>query len=258
MQSERLNQLVDASDATAIQMARELGPAASDLVADYLEHPSRKVRLIAVDVAAAVGGPRGIRILVEALKDADEQVHVSAINGLHRHLAAGAETELLAIWDRTPDRFIKQQIPLVIGRSMNAGTISLLQQRLSGERSAYVLDGLIAGLAKLGDTSARTRFAELLAAGEGERIAELMEYVQYLDDAWVLPHLYPLLDHTENALVIGTHIKTIVRRGCDIVVDEVLRISGFPFSFPADPSAQYTSAQIGEVAAYLQQCDPSP
>jgi hypothetical protein len=147
---------------------------------------------------------------------------------------------------------VRREIALVLGRLDNPTLVSKLNDRLPGT-TADVRDSLIAALSKLGDDKARQLFAEELKTARGERIAILMEYVQYINDPWVLPLLRPVLERTEIAVDLSTHRTTLKRRGVDLAVDEVLKISGVKFSFGLNPMGQYADAQVAEVIRYVEQ-----
>ena len=193
-------------------------------------------------------------LLIRALADSNEQVRINAINALHAHPPKGRETTLLEAFDadRTRDGFVRQQIPMILGRMAALSTIPDLRRRLGVERRQDIKDGLIAGLAKMADQPARAEFGEMLREARGERTAELMEYVRYLDEPWVIPLLVPVLQRRDIAVDLSTHRKTLRRRECDLAVDEVLRLSKARFSFELDEIAQYTDAQIEEVLRYAQ------
>lgn len=253
MESE-LTQLISKKDWRAVELARASGPAVVAEIEPYLRNPDPAVRVLAVDCLDAAGGANVPDLLIRALADANEQVRINAINALHAHPPKGQETTLLQAFDadRTRDGFVRQQIPMILGRMAALSTIPDLRRRLGVERRQDIKDGLIAGLAKMADQPARAEFGEMLREARGERTAELMEYVRYLDEPWVIPLLVPVLQRRDIAIDLSTHRKTLRRRECDLAVDEVLRISKARFSFELDEIAQYTDAQIEEVLRYAQ------
>jgi hypothetical protein len=257
MSSEKLAEMIKKGDASAAETARQIGPAAVEVAEPFLRDPNREVRLKAVDSIRAAGGPKAPELLIRALGDSDEQVRINAVNGLQQNLPNGREKLLLSVWDETKDPFLRQQIPRVIGRLESRDAIPPLKKRLAGFEEGRIHDGLIAALSKLGDEESRARFAVLLQEARGERVAEMMGYVEYIDDPWLLPYLRPVMDRKEPALVIGTHVKTVIRRGCDLATDEVIRISGAKFSFAPDPGAQYTDEQLAEIKRYLERLNPA-
>ena len=248
-----LAKMIADANVSAIAAAQQRGASAVDVALPFLHDGDRRVRLIAVDAIAAAGGPKAPQALIEALSDTDEQVRIDAVNGLHTHVPSGLERQVLAAWDQSKDPFVRRQLPIVLGRTGNPALIPQLNQRLRDATAEETREGLVVGLAKLGDADARVRFGEMLAAARGEGVASMIEYVQYLNDPWVLPYLRPVLERKETARVIGTHVKTVIRRGCDLATDEVLRISGAKFSFAADPGANYTDQQLFEVERFLDQ-----
>jgi hypothetical protein len=253
MNSE-LDQLMSKKDWRAVEVARKSGPPIVADVEPYLRHRDAVIRLLAVDCLNAAGGGSVPQLLINALRDLNEQVWINAINALHEHLPKGQERALLAVWeaDRTPDGFVRQQIPMILGRMQARETIPELHHRLRAERRQDIKDGLIAGLAKMGDDQALAEFGKMLSDARGKRTAELIEYVKYLDDPRVIPHLIPVLERRDIAVDLSTHRKSLQRRECDLAVDEVLRISKAKFGFQLDEIAQYTDAQISEVLQYAK------
>jgi hypothetical protein len=180
-----LDRLMQTKNWSAVQLATQSGPSIVPALDPYLRSPDEVVRLLAVDCLGAAGGPQAARFLIGALADPNEQVRNDAVNGLHNHLPAGHEGELLAAWDanRTRDTYVRQQIPMILGLLRASTRISDLKARLSADPRQDVKDGIIAGLAKLGDVPSRATFGAMLRDARGKRAAELIELVKYLDEA---------------------------------------------------------------------------
>ena len=254
MTTAEFDQLFRAKNPKVIEYARQAGPPIIPHIEPYLRDANYVIRLLAVNSIAAAGGPQAPQLLIHALGDSNEQVRDNAVNALHEHLPIGNEGALLAAWDAnlTRDGYVRQQIPMVIGRMHEARDVGQLKARLSHDSRQEVHDGIIAGMAKLGDPTAKATLGEMLRDGRGTRIAELIEFVRYEDEPWVIPLLVPVLQRRDIALRISTHVVEIERRECDLAVDEVIRISKARFSFVVDTMAQYSDAQINEVLRYAQ------
>jgi HEAT repeat protein len=253
MDSE-LDSLISKKDWRALDVARQQGPSVASSLQTFLHDHDPVVRLLAVNCLNAVGGPAVPKLLLQALRDSNEQVRINAINGLHEHLPVGDERTLLSIWDadHSPDGFVRQQIPMILGRMQAKDEIPELHRRLTSEPRQDIKDGLISGLAKMGDNPARAEFGKLLDAARGKRTAELIEYVKYLDNPWVIPYLAPVLARKDLAIDLSTHRKSLQRRECDLAVDQVLRISKAQFSFQMNELAQYSDGQIAEAKRYAE------
>lgn len=251
MSTIQLINLLSQGDWAAVELARELGPRALGDIIPYLDHDDEILRLLAVDCLVAAGGAEAPEALLRMLGDGNEQVRINAVNGLHKHLPVGHEMALLDTLDQSTDPYLQQQIPLILGRMHNEAVSNELVQREQRTSDSELRDNMTAALSKLHYAPAGREFTQLLSVARGERIAELIELVQYIDEPWLLPHLRPVLDRREEALRLSSHRTTLIRRGCDLAVDEVLRLSGQQFSFSADPIGQYTDAQISEVVRYL-------
>jgi hypothetical protein len=238
----------------AVELSRKAGGAIVPSLQPYLQSEDHLVRLLAVDCLAAAGGSEAAQLLIRTLGDGNEQVRAQAVNSLHTNPPKGHESALLAAWDssRTRDGYVRQQIPMVLGRMQARESIAELKSRLNADPRQYVQDGMIAGMAKLGDTEARQAFGRLLSEARGKRTAELMDFVRYEDEPWVIPLLVPPLQRREMAIDLSSHRREIHRRECDLAADEVMRISKAEFSFQPDPAAQYAEAQINEILRYAR------
>ena len=247
-------QLFRAKNPQVVEEARAAGPVAIAAIEPHLRDADYVVRLLAVQSVGAAGGPQAPPLLIRALADPNEQVRDNAVNALHERLPTGHEAALVEAWDKnqTRDGYVRQQIPMVVGRLRDGTAIEAWRLRLPRDGRQQVKDGVIAGLAKLGDEPARTVLGDMLRDARDKRTAEVMELVMYEDEPWVIPKLVPVLQRRGIAVRISTHIKTIERRECDLAVDAVLQISRKPFGFPLNSGGQYTDAQISEVLAYAR------
>jgi HEAT repeat protein len=254
MTGPQLEQLIRARNFDVIDAAGKAGPPVVSSLEKFLRDPDEVIRLLAVNSIAAAGGPKAPQLLIQSLGDVNEQVRDNAVNALHQRVPTGQQPALLAAWDasKTRDGYVRQQIPMVVGRTRESSAIAPLRDRLGRDQRQSVKDGVIAGMAKLGDVPSRATLGEMLRDAKGPRTADLMQFVTYEDEPWVIPLLIPALQRRDIARVISTHVMEIKRRDCDLAVDEVIRISKARFSFPVDTLAQYTEAQIAEVLKYAQ------
>jgi hypothetical protein len=243
----------------AVQVAETDGPSVVGAIEPLLREVDPVVRLLAVDCLVAAGGPAVPDLLIRALHDSDEQVQINAINGLHRHLPKGRAKELLEIWDKHAGRetYVRQQIPMILGRLQDPALTPALSSRMRSDLRGEVTDGMVAGLARLGDQKARRTFGELLRDAQGPRVAEIMPLVRYQDDPWVIPLLRAVLDRKEIAIDLSSHRTRVLRRGCDLAVDEVILASKAKFSFEISPAAQYTDVQLREIVQFVESQKPA-
>ena len=253
MDSE-LTELIAKKDWRAVELARQSGARVVPEIEPFLKNADPVVRVLAVDCLNAAGGPQVADLFIRMLGDGNEQVRINAVNALHVHLPTGREAALLAALDadRTRDGYVRQQIPMVLGRMSAKSAIGELRRRKESERLPDAKDGFVAGLAKMADAPAREEFGKMLRDARGKRTGELMEYVRYIDDPWIIPLLVPVLERREIAVDLSTHRKSVLRRECDVAVDEIMRISKATFSFKLDEIGQYTDAQIAEVLRYAR------
>jgi HEAT repeat protein len=254
MTAAQFDPLFRAKNPDVVELAKAAGPAAVPYIEPHLRDADYVVRLLAVNAVSAACGGQSPPLLIRAIGDANEQVRDNAVNGLHECLPTGQQDALLTAWDtnQTRDGYVRQQIPMVLGRLRDIAVVAELRARLPRDTRQQVKDGIIAGMAKLGDPSARNTLGEMLRDARDTRTAEVMQLVSYEDEPWVIPLLVPVLQRRGIAVRINTHIIVIERRECDLAVDEVIRISKAPFTFTVDTAAQYTDAQILEVLRYAE------
>jgi hypothetical protein len=247
-------QMIRNKDWSAVEAAAKAGPTAVASAEPFLKDEDPVVRLAAVDCIAAAGGPRAPELLMRMVTDKNEQVRINAINGLHKRPPVGREDELMILWDQNSSRdgFVRQQIPMILAEMGAKDKAVALKARSVLDSRQEVDDGMTAAVAKLGDGDMRKKQAKKLEIASGTRIAEIMPFVEWINEQWVVPMLLPVLKHREIAQILATHINTIERRGCDLAVDAVLSISKAAFSFKLNRVAIYTDPQVAEVSRYVE------
>ncbi|HEV8607051.1 MAG TPA: HEAT repeat domain-containing protein [Tepidisphaeraceae bacterium] len=247
-------QMIRNKDWSAVEASAKTGPPAVGIAEPFLNDKDEVVRLAAIDSIAAAGGPRAPELLMRMVGDKNEQVRINAINALHKRPPVGREDELIILWDQNKSRdgYVRQQIPMILAEMGAKDKMQALKARSVTDTRQEVDDGMTAGVAKLGDKDFRSKLGKKLELAHGTRIAEIMPFVDWIDEQWVIPMLLPVLKHREIALILATHILTVERRGCDLAVDAVLKISKANFSFKLDTVALYKDPQIAEVTRYVE------
>lgn len=252
-----------AHDWSAVEEAGAAGPAAVPTLAGYLGSPDHLQRVLAVDAIIAAGGPEAPGLLLRAAQtDLNTQVRINAANALRAHPAP--TDDLLDALDRAADPYVRARVTLALGDKDAAA-----EPRVPGELNTRLrmadrtglqtelthptelTDATVAALGRLGDPKARQRFGEMLAAARGTRIKELIDLCGYIDQAWLVPALRPVLDRDETAHDVSNHIATHLRRGKDLAVDEVGRLTRQAFSFPTASKVNYDPAEVAEVARFV-------
>jgi len=256
-----LEKLIRQQDWIAVDVARAGGAGTIPRLEPFLADKEPNIRVLAVDCLGAVGGPRAQELLVNALNDRYEQVRANAVSALHDHPPVGRERELGTIFDRTvKDPFVRQQIPMIMGRLSSPLALSEIANRTDIDRSPDVQDGIISGRAKLGDKTGREQFARLVRDAAGLRAGRFMDFIRYENDPWILPLLSLWIDRRDIAQRLSTHVSAVERRACDLAVDETLRLTAGKKEFPfgPKPAAQYQDGEIRLVREYLASLGRSP
>ncbi len=225
MTDYELSALLERNDPAAVERARALGEAAADMLAPALAAPDPERRLLVIQALQAAGGRRAGELLVDALADGNRQVRAFVVQALLDAPPQRAlEARLLLAWDRSPCPTVRRGVPMVLGRMGGGAAIAALQGRLAEHEAAR--DGLLAGLARLGDPAARARWARILEGARGPRTKALSALLPYVGEPWQLPHLAPWLERTEVVDVLASHLRDLRRRACDLAMDEVVRQLG--------------------------------
>lgn len=256
-----LEKLIREMDWTALNVAKAEGAKAIPRIEPFLKDQEPHRRSLAVDCLRVIGGPQAQELMVRALEDPYEHVRAYALAGLHANPPAGREKELGGIFDRaTKDPYVRQQVPMILGRIPGPDALSVIVGRAGADLAPDVQDGIISGRARHGDRAGREQFAGLMRDARGLRVGRLLDFVRYQDDKWVLPLLSLWIDGRDLALRLSDHEGDILRRACDVAVDEARRLTAGKkdFSFPPRLAEPYKDAEIREVREYLASLGKSP
>lgn len=257
MTTKEIQTSMAAHDWRLVAQAQNSGPAFVPQVRPFMQSADELQRLLAVDCAVAAGGPDAGEMLLSALQDANEQVRINAVNGLHR--VPMPAPRLLKAYDTSRDSFVRQQLALILGRDDSVAEAELRGRLIAADSDrpdTEVVDGLVAALAKHGASAERDRFSLMLRSGRGERIKTLIDYCRYIDQQWLVPALRPVLDRDEMAVDLSSHRTTLRLRGKDLAVDEIARLTGQQFSFTPDGKTNYSSSQVAEVIRFVESYRP--
>jgi HEAT repeat protein len=249
---EDLESLLAEADSRAIERVRAAGSESLAALEAHLEHSDSDVRFLVVECLAALGSAEAGRLLLRRVEDASEEVRLEAVNALlDMEPIPGLGPELARLFDRAPDGFLRRQLALVLGRLQAQESRSRLATRLAARDLAR--DGLVAALARLGDSSGRARLAELLRSAEGERVPKVLELFRYAARVEATPDLLPLVESEEVVLNLSTHAHTVTRRACDLAVDEFLRLRPGEFDWGVRPIQEpYVYTELVEIRALLR------
>ena len=251
-----LSKLLLDGDTAAIQCASDLGESALPLLDACSDHDEQDVRFLVVECLCALGTPGAGRRLLRFCEDASHEVQLEAIHGLlEGQPIAGMGHELLAIYERQGDGYLRRQLALALGRLEAAEAGSQLAAKLHQVDQAS--DGLIAALARQGDAKAQLRLAELLRAAHNERVVEVLQLFRYVarpDCAWLL---LPLLQREDVAQTVGTLGGSVARRTCDLALDELIHLLAGELNIRArEDLSAYRPEELAQATALLRQRTP--
>ena len=239
----------------AIAMAKKEGRASSPALASLAKNEDPEVREIALYCLDEIGGLEALQTFVESLMDKEDLVKSAAIQALHNHPESSVYGGLLQAYDRSPDPYVRQQIPLILGRMGKDINMNDLQPRFRKEKDTTSIEGWIVALARLGEKNAQQEFAKRLQASSQQNRLRYIEYCEYIHAPWLLKPMLPLLD--DKSPMINMRIDSRPEdienlRACDLAVNLVASISGHKFSFPISETVNYGDDGLEEVKTYLR------
>ncbi len=231
-----------------------LGAAASPLIRPLAADPDREVRLLAFVCLDIAGGPDAIAAAFDGLRDTDQQVRSRAVTLLLNHPPKGQGPQLLTAFLASKDHFIRSRLPLVAGRLAPEIPARDWAALLPLDTDVEVQHGLHLGLARMGDQASRDWFLQGLKAAHGYALSSWLEDAEYLDEAWVLPGLMPLLNRTERAQDIRPDDgQNRYLRACDLAAKTIITITHTKVSFPFPRPSQLSPTELEEVKRLVPQ-----
>ena len=249
---KELSKLLTEGDSAAIELARGVGLKGLSTVGAQLEHADGEVRFLAIECLVAIGGAEVSRLLLAAVEDSSAEVRLEAVNSLLTlDPVAELAPELSALFDRVPNGFLRRQLALVLGRLDPKASRSRLGRHLVDVDLAR--DGLLAASARQGDPVARRRLKELLAVAVGDRVAVLIGLFRYVDRVEHAVDLLPVLEREDVVQDLSTHRRQLLRRACDLALDEFLRLRPGELTFGVRPLHEpYSYTELLEARTVLR------
>jgi HEAT repeat protein len=241
--------------------AKDAGAAAVPELVSLLQDPDEEVRLLAVHCLVATGDPGAATGLGWALFDADDQVAMAAVKGLHAVATPAQAKALLRAYDKSGEPLVKREAALVLGRVAADADVPEMKARWEKEADPDAKQGLCAALAKLGDPEARAAFEEGLDGSNGRGRVPWLELSEYIGQTWLLPALGRVLDDPTPVIRVAIDTRPDMLqalRACDVALVVIAQITGATFSFPVTRSQNFTPDQIDEVQIFVEAQAPAP
>ena len=251
---EELIKQVQAKNPAATILAKQIGRSANEQLIQQTRAGDGEVREIALLCLNETGGEDAALAFADRLNDTDSQARAAAVRGLHKYPDPATYPAVLAAFDRSNFTYVRQQIPLIIGRMAHGTHIKDLRERLLNEHNADAREGLVVALAKLGDAEQQHAFILSLHASKDQVRARYIGYCEYIHAGWLLKPLEPLLDDKSAMLRVGVDARPDLidsLRTCDLVVKLVAEISNHRFTFATDHGQNYSESQLAEVRHFL-------
>jgi HEAT repeat protein len=251
---EELVRRVRAKDYAAQDLAKQVGPAATQELAALTRDDDDIVRMIAVYCLDAIGGPGVAPALVRALYDEELHVQAAAMRGLARHADASVQRDLFDAYDAISEPELRRDIALAIGRMGPAAQQEELRARWKDATSPEAAEGAVVALARLDDPEAKKELEERLSGSRGRARKRYLDHAEYVHAPWLLKPLGKILDDKTPVLRIGVDGRPELidsLRACDLAVNLIAEISGKTFSFPIALAENYADEKLAEVRAYV-------
>ena len=251
---ETLKSQVLEKDPEAALRARQLGRKVASLLEELSKNQDSGVRRVALNCFREIGGPEAVKAFLRGLADEDPQTAGSAANGFDRHFAPGHAAELLATYDKAPDPLARKEIGLFLGRSSEVD-LREFRKRRDVERDPMAIEGVVSGLARLGEKESQEDFVRRLQASKEWERQRYLELAGYIGQPWLLKPLLPILDDKNALVTYGADARPqdmITLRSCDFAVTLVAAISKRKFSFPISERRSYKDPDIDEVRTFLK------
>ncbi len=252
---ETLKQQILAKDPGASLRAKQLGRAANPMLLEQVKSSDVDIRRITLYCLKETGGPEAAKQFLASLTDEDPQVAGVAVDGLQKMFDPAFVPQFLQAYDKSEDGWVRGEIALLLGRADKAADPKELQKRQSVETDPQAREGLLVALGRLGDKLAQQEFIQRLQGSRERALRRFLAHCLYINQAWVIKPLLPLLDLKDNLVHYGTDARPdldVNLRTCDVVVIQVAKLSGKKFSFPIDEYGRYSDVQIDEVRKYLK------
>ena len=249
------HQILD-HEPSATLRAKQLGRAANPTLLELMKNPDPLVRQIALSCLKETGGPEPAKAFLAALGDEDVQVAGVGVDGLGRIFDPALVPQILQAYDKAYEGLVREGIALLAGRGDKATDPKELQKRQATEQDPQAREGLLVALARLGEKPSQEEFVRRLqAAHEWELQRFLTQHCLYINQAWLLKPLLPLLDRKENLIHYGVDARPeldVELRACDVTVNVAAKLSQRKFSFKIEEYQRYPDAAIDEVRRFLK------
>lgn len=250
-----LKEQILAHNVSISTFAKQIGPAANEVLAELSKHKDDKVRLIVMYCLRETGGDSALETLMDGLQDTNSQVRAAAVAGLFRNANASLASPLLKRISKIEDGYIRQQVALLIGKLGNPkNNMSPLISHCRYENDAVAKEGCIAALAKFGDEDAKKEFMLQLKRSHRRDRARYLEYCEYIHEIWLLEGLSEVLDDPDPMIRIGVDglpDYPEYLRANDIAVNLIASLTEHKFTFDIAKNKNYNALEIDEVKRFL-------
>jgi len=231
----------------AVAAAKKEGPSAVSGLAPLMHDPDPEVRLGVVKCLDAAGGEQAQDAALMALTDEDAQVASRAVMLLHRNPPKGKHAALVTAFAGSDEAFVRAEIPKVAARLGDQADQKTWLAALTRETDGEVRDGLQVALARMGHDPSRQWFKAKLTAAEAESAERWFDAAVYMENAWVVPTLEPLLERRGGVYTSAPDFKPVEIRVCDLAAHAILVLKGATEPAPVS-RRRFSADEIKRVA----------
>ena len=183
-------------------------------------------------------------VFTKALKDDEEAIRNRACLFLHKHHSENIIPDLFREIDDNPDIYVREQMPLIIGRVEDPNSLPELKKYYKKEPDDIVRNNIGLAMARLKEEKCQEKILEDLKNDDVQILYRALKDFEYMNDSTLIKHLLPLLDDLRDVKKIGPSGHNYFLRICDATINVIDSILNHPFEFNGAELRQYTDQEL--------------
>lgn len=192
-------------------------------------------------------------VFTKALKDDEEAIRNRACLFLHEHNSENIVPDLFHEIDDNPDIYVREQMPLIIGRVEDPNSIPELKKYYKKEPDDIVRGNIGLAMARLKEEKCQKKVLEALKMEDVQLLYQALKDFEYMNDRTLLEQLLPLLDDFRDAKKIGPSGHDYFLRICDATINIIDSILDHPFEFNGAELRQFNEQELSSGKSVIKQ-----
>lgn len=247
----QLTQAILQKEPFAIDMAASMGKSALPELTQLAHHQQVSVRMDAIRALAKLDISISYDLIFKGLDDSDPNVIQASLSIIETIIPPLSSQILLGLLNKLTLPSAKVRVILMLGNTLSANEAIALEKYCTIEHGENVALHAIVALAKAGIENRRQQFAAyLLSIKNNARLFRLLfSFIDYIDQAWLLPSLRQLLTNKMPIQTLSANLPDIPStiRVCDNAVLCIASILQQEMSFSVTKFENFTDKQLNEV-----------